>query len=121
MVFRDECLRVSFMEICRPFIHTGTVVHPKATIFAITGPIVIGANCIIEEAVIIINRYIEPILLVLFHGTYSFSPRFFCTRKKEVMRIGDENLFETGCRKVLPSLNLTTTWTDSTPPLPSQA
>jgi len=38
-------------------IGSGTVIHPKATIFAITSPIVIGANCIIEEAVIIINRY----------------------------------------------------------------
>jgi dynactin 6 len=35
---------------------TGTIVHPKATIFAIAGPIVIGANCIIEEAAIIVNR-----------------------------------------------------------------
>ncbi|KAF9517542.1 hypothetical protein BS47DRAFT_506346 [Hydnum rufescens UP504] len=61
-------------------IGSGTVVHPKATIFAITGPIVIGANCIIEEAVIIINR------------------------KKEVMRIGDENLFEIGCRVECPSI-----------------
>ena len=34
----------------------GTIVHPKATIFAIAGPIVIGANCIIEEAAIIVNR-----------------------------------------------------------------
>ena len=37
-------------------IFTGTIVHPKATIFAIAGPIVIGANCIIEEAAIIVNR-----------------------------------------------------------------
>ena len=37
-------------------VSTGTIVHPKATIFAIAGPIVIGANCIIEEAAIIVNR-----------------------------------------------------------------
>ena len=37
-------------------ISSGTIVHPKATIFAIAGPIVIGANCIIEEAAIIVNR-----------------------------------------------------------------
>jgi dynactin-6 len=37
----------------------GTVVHPKATIFAIAGPIVIGANCIIEESAIIVNRLVE--------------------------------------------------------------
>jgi len=56
-------------------IGSGTIVHPKATIFAITGPIVIGTGNIIEEGAIIINR------------------------KKETMRIGDENLFEIGCRK----------------------
>ena len=59
----------------------GTVVHPKATVFAIAGPIVIGSGCIIEEAAIIVNR------------------------RKEVMRIGDNNLFEIGCRRYfLPSL-----------------
>lgn len=30
--------------------------HPKATIFAIAGPIVIGAGCIIEEGAILVNR-----------------------------------------------------------------
>ncbi|KAG6820855.1 hypothetical protein H0H93_010682 [Arthromyces matolae] len=55
-------------------IGAGSIVHPKATIFAIGGPIVIGSGCIIEESSIIVNR------------------------KKEVMRIGDDNLFEIGCR-----------------------
>lgn len=36
----------------------GTIVHPKATIFAIAGPIVIGAGCIIEEGVILVNRQV---------------------------------------------------------------
>lgn len=61
-------------------IGAGTVVHPKATIFAIVGPIVIGQNCIIEEGVIIVNR------------------------RKEIMRIGDDNLFEIGCRVESPSV-----------------
>ncbi|TEB39646.1 trimeric LpxA-like protein [Coprinellus micaceus] len=61
-------------------IGAGTIVHPKATIFAIAGPIVIGSGCIIEEATIIVNR------------------------RKEVMRIGDENLFEVGCRVECPSI-----------------
>lgn len=52
----------------------GSVIHPKATIFALGGPIVIGSGCIVEEAAIIVNR------------------------RKEVMRIGDNNLFEIGCR-----------------------
>ncbi|OJT01829.1 Dynactin subunit 6 [Trametes pubescens] len=37
-------------------IGAGTIVHPKATIFAIAGPIVIGSGCIIEEGAIIVNR-----------------------------------------------------------------
>ncbi|EIN13150.1 trimeric LpxA-like protein [Punctularia strigosozonata HHB-11173 SS5] len=61
-------------------IGAGTIVHPKATIFAIAGPIVIGANCIIEEGAIIVNR------------------------RKEVMRVGDDNLFEIGCRVECPSI-----------------
>jgi dynactin-6 len=44
------------METLCLMLPTGTIVHPKATIFAIAGPIVIGANCIIEEAAIIVNR-----------------------------------------------------------------
>ena len=36
----------------------GTIVHPKATIFAIAGPIIIGMGCIIEEGAIIVNRYV---------------------------------------------------------------
>lgn len=36
----------------------GTIVHPKATIFAAGGPIVIGSGCIIEEGAIILNRYV---------------------------------------------------------------
>lgn len=37
----------------------GTIVHPKATIFAIAGPIVIGSGCIIEEGAIIVNRCVN--------------------------------------------------------------
>ncbi|KAH7090988.1 trimeric LpxA-like protein [Auriculariales sp. MPI-PUGE-AT-0066] len=59
-------------------IGSGTVIHPKATIFAVAGAIVIGANCIIEEGVILVNR------------------------RKEVMRIGDDNLFEIGSRVECP-------------------
>jgi len=41
-----------------PFFLAGTIVHPKATIFAIAGPIVIGTGCIIEEGAIIVNRLV---------------------------------------------------------------
>ncbi|TDL23071.1 trimeric LpxA-like protein [Rickenella mellea] len=61
-------------------IGAGTVVHPKAAIYAIAGPIVIGQNCIIEEGAILVNR------------------------RKEVMRVGDDNLFEIGCRVESPTI-----------------
>ncbi|EGO03665.1 hypothetical protein SERLA73DRAFT_175229 [Serpula lacrymans var. lacrymans S7.3] len=61
-------------------IGSGTIVHPKATIFAIAGAIVIGSGCIIEESAIIVNR------------------------RKEIMRIGDDNLFEIGCRVESPAI-----------------
>ncbi|KAJ9477805.1 Dynactin subunit 6 [Pseudozyma hubeiensis] len=53
---------------------SGTVIHPKATILALQGPISIGTNCIIEETAVIVNRRSTPI------------------------KIGDNNLFEVGCR-----------------------
>ncbi|ELU44463.1 Hexapep domain-containing protein [Rhizoctonia solani AG-1 IA] len=62
-------------------IHIGTVVHPKATIFAMAGPIIIGAGCIIEEI-----------------------DRAASSRRKETMRIGDSNLLEIGCRIECPSI-----------------
>lgn len=35
---------------------TETVVHPKASVLAIGGPIIIGSGCIIEEDALIVNR-----------------------------------------------------------------
>ncbi|PWN51302.1 trimeric LpxA-like protein [Violaceomyces palustris] len=61
-------------------IGSGTVIHPKATILALQGPISIGSNCIIEETAAIVNR------------------------TKELMKIGDENLFEVGCRIESPRI-----------------
>ncbi|WWC61231.1 uncharacterized protein I303_103811 [Kwoniella dejecticola CBS 10117] len=55
-------------------ISEGVVIHPKATILALGGPIEVGKNCIIEEGAIIINR----------------SPN--------VLRIGEYNQFMVGCR-----------------------
>lgn len=55
-------------------INANTIIQSRATILAITGPIVIGSNCIIEEATSIVNR------------------------RKETMRIGDDNLIEIGSR-----------------------
>lgn len=50
------------------------MLHPKCTILGVPGPIIIGENCIIEEGVVLVNR------------------------KKDPMIIGDENVFEVGCR-----------------------
>lgn len=61
-------------------IGAGTIVHPKASIFAISGPIFIGSNNIIEEGAVLVNRRREP------------------------MRIGDENLIEIGARVECPSM-----------------
>jgi len=49
-IFKADCLLL--LTRCMP----GTIVHPKATIFAIAGPIVIGMGCIIEEGAVIVNR-----------------------------------------------------------------
>jgi dynactin-6 len=57
-------------------IGTGSVLHPKCTIVAMGGPIVIGIHCIIEENVVIVNR------------------------SKQTMIIGDYNLFQVGCREL---------------------
>jgi dynactin-6 len=34
----------------------GVIIHPKAAILAIGGPIVIGRNCMVEETAVIVNR-----------------------------------------------------------------
>ncbi|CED84582.1 Dynactin subunit p27/WS-3, involved in transport of organelles along microtubules [Phaffia rhodozyma] len=61
-------------------IGSGTIIHSKATIFAITGPIVIGSDNIIEEGAVIVNR------------------------RKETMQIGDHNLFSINSRIESPSV-----------------
>ncbi|GFZ46253.1 hypothetical protein JCM24511_04500 [Saitozyma sp. JCM 24511] len=58
----------------------GCIVHPKAAILALGAPIVIGADCVVEETAVIVNR-----------GT-------------TVMRIGKENHFMIGCRVESPSV-----------------
>ena len=48
-------------------IGAGTVVHPKAKISALRGPIVIGENCIVEELAAIVNKY--SLLFALLKGS----------------------------------------------------
>ncbi|KAI9638609.1 uncharacterized protein MKK02DRAFT_23186, partial [Dioszegia hungarica] len=52
----------------------GCIVHPRATIIAASGPIIMDAGCVVEENAVILNR------------------------RKEVMRIGKGNQFMVGCR-----------------------
>ncbi|WVQ98613.1 hypothetical protein IAU59_005743 [Kwoniella sp. CBS 9459] len=61
-------------------IESGVVIHPKATILALGGPIVLGKECIVEELAVIVNR------------------------NKTVMRIGDHNHFMVACRIESPSI-----------------
>lgn len=87
----------------------GTIVHPKATIFAIAGPIVIGTGCIVEEGAIIVNRCVCPSprpRSAAHQVAHDARVRACVSRRKEVMRIGDDNLFEIGCRACLLSFVL---------------
>ena len=61
-----------------------TVVHPKATIVAEAGPIIIGENNLIEEQAVIINA----------RNPDATSD----TGVVSVMIIGNNNVFEVGCR-----------------------
>ncbi|ORY32249.1 hypothetical protein BCR39DRAFT_523564 [Naematelia encephala] len=58
----------------------GCVVHPKACILALGGPIEFGRDCVIEELAVVVNR------------------------GKDVMRIGDANVFQVACRIEAPSI-----------------
>jgi len=53
-------------------------VHPKATIFAIAGPIVIGMGCIIEEGAIIVNRRVHLHLKVIDEGSCHIDEKKSC-------------------------------------------
>lgn len=52
----------------------GCIIHPRATIDASLGPIVIGSDCVVEEMAVIRNR------------------------RNETLRIGDGNHFMVGSR-----------------------
>ncbi|GAA5878797.1 hypothetical protein JCM16303_007186 [Sporobolomyces ruberrimus] len=61
-------------------IGSGSVLQPRCTILALSGPIIIGSNNIIEENVVIVNRLKQPLV------------------------IGDYNLFQVGCRIESPKI-----------------
>lgn len=58
----------------------------------------IGTGCIIEEGAIILNRSALS-TVGWMQLTYAAS-----VRRKEVMRIGNDNLFEIGCRTLHSTL-----------------
>ncbi|GAA5997919.1 dynactin subunit 6 [Rhodotorula paludigena] len=61
-------------------IGSGTILQPRCTIVAAAGPIIFGSNNIVEETAVIVNRLKQPMI------------------------IGDNNLFEVGCRIEAPSI-----------------
>lgn len=76
----------------------GCIIHPRVTIIAEAGPIIIGENCLIEEYATIINRAnIEidakppakpPVLLIGSNNVFEVG----CTI--EATKIGEKNVFE---------------------------
>ncbi|TIC16264.1 hypothetical protein E3Q15_01153 [Wallemia mellicola] len=79
-------------------ISDGTVVHPKCTILAVPGPIIIGENCIVEESAIIVNRRKEPMLI----GNENV---FQVGSRLEAASVGNRNTFSPKCR-VLSSIEI---------------
>jgi len=76
-------------------IGAGTVVHPKASIIAEGGPIIIGENNIIEEHVIIRNhKNAEVALTIGANNMFEVASQISCN-------VGNNNLFET--KSIAPS------------------
>lgn len=64
-------------------VSTGSIIHPRVSIIAKSGPIIIGENCLIEEYTTII------------HDTGVASDATL--EKPPVLVIGPNNVFEVGC------------------------
>nr|CAG4646697.1 EOG090X0I48 [Macrothrix elegans] len=64
-----------------------TVVHPRAKVLALAGPIIIGENNIIEEQVQIINKFPDPMII----GNNNVFEVDCCV---ESQKIGDNNIVE---------------------------
>lgn len=68
-------------------ISSGCVVHPSVTILAVSGPVIVGENCLLEEYTTIIHDVGGGANLVGSSG--SGAP--------PVLLIGPNNVFEVGC------------------------
>ena len=73
-------------------IGAGTVVHPGARILALSGPIVIGENNIIEETAVIKNWYL---ISLLFCNTF-ISQLDIKSTENSVLSIGNSNYIHAG-------------------------
>ncbi|SCZ99517.1 BZ3500_MvSof-1268-A1-R1_Chr3-1g06056 [Microbotryum saponariae] len=74
-------------------IGAGCVIHPRATIFALSGPIHLGDNNIVEEMVVIINRSKTPMII-------GNDNHFQVACRIESPSIGSNNIFSPRCRVV---------------------
>ncbi|GAA5882046.1 hypothetical protein JCM3774_005121 [Rhodotorula dairenensis] len=76
----------------------GTILQPRCTILAVSGPIIFGENNIVEDNVIIVNRHKEP-MLIGDHNLFEVGSRV------ESQAVGSHNVF--GIRsRVLPSVSV---------------
>ncbi|SCV71180.1 BQ2448_2768 [Microbotryum intermedium] len=83
------------------------VIHPRATIFALSGPIHIGDNNILEEMVIVINRSKSPMIIGNDNhfqvASRKLNPQRGLSIKEDGIEspsIGSNNVFSPRCRVV---------------------
>lgn len=80
-------------------VSSGCIIHPRVTIIAKSGPIIIGENCLIEEYTTIVHDTGEdtssmakpPVLVIGANNVFEVGSRV------EALKIGEKNLFECKC------------------------
>lgn len=80
-------------------VSSGCIIHPRVTIIAKSGPIIIGENCLIEEYTTIIHDTGDdtcsmakpPVLVIGANNVFEVGSRV------EANKIGEKNLFECKC------------------------
>jgi len=82
----------------RVLVGAGTIIHPKVTILATKGEIVIGEMCMIEEGCIISNDREEAM-------NVGASNIFMVGSRLENSSVGDENTFQPG--SITSNMNIT--------------
>lgn len=75
----------------------GTIIQPKASIIAEAGPIIIGPDNIVEELVVIKNRYrICDEMILNSHQSFAANVPEEDKKISRIMKIGANNIFEVG-------------------------